>query len=566
MVLTNQEISLQEANEVLFDGEEGMKSNEDSSDLKKSDERLLQQKIVQDFTLSSVPYYKKPSVKMGSIILIGCPLIWLVWSAFSTSPQAAEKQEENPYSQENEQLLASLEEARQQLEEMNIQRSMAHQQKDIQLIEPVESAPAKKETESQQSPQPAPVRVARVTQPPRPAPRRQAVRRTPVVPVVQKEIIPEIDPMTEWLAQADRGYSRTSFNKPNSETLVASSIPIPPPPTTLIRSERHLPPLSTVEPSTAETTIAANTREIRRIPKTPLLNESRLTSIRKQQSLFNDDQLRARLNRGGEILARGNDSLLTRAFEFQKQIGENGSLTENSAVLTPQARSARRIKRKNRTGSEQTRTGSRSNSTKVLDIGSFAKATLVEGIAWTQESFNQDRKYILYLESGFENSRGIEVLPSGTRLIAQIERVSSSGLFTMKVTHIVKSFDEPKIPVPNGTLEILAKDGSPLQAKLKRKGNSDFLSDLGSVIAPGVERALDSGSSSLLVNDGFSFSTSNNNDPLSSGLSGVAKGVGDLVRDRTRRNSNRSSSLSYFQFKGDRTVRVLVNDDFYLSN
>ncbi|MDJ0647136.1 MAG: hypothetical protein QNJ60_00380 [Xenococcaceae cyanobacterium MO_188.B19] len=564
MVLTNQEISLQEANEVLFDGEEGMKSNEDSSDLKKSDERLLQQKIVQDFTLSSVPYYKKPSVKMGSIILIGCPLIWLVWSAFSTSPQAAEKQEENPYSQENEQLLASLEEARQQLEEMNIQRSMAHQQKDIQLIEPVESAPAKKETESQQSPQPAPVRVARVTQPPRPAPRRQAVRRTPVVPVVQKEIIPEIDPMTEWLAQADRGYSRTSFNKPNSETLVASSIPIPPPPTTLIRSERHLPPLSTVEPSTAETTIAANTREIRRIPKTPLLNESRLTSIRKQQSLFNDDQLRARLNRGGEILARGNDSLLTQAFEFQKQIGENGSSTENSEVLIPQARSARRIKRKKRTESEQTH--SRSNSTKVLDIGSFAKATLVEGIAWTQESFNQDRKYILYLESGFENSRGIEVLPSGTRLIAQIERVSSSGLFTMKVTHIVKSFDEPKIPVPNGTLEILAKDGSPLQAKLKRKGNSDFLSDLGSVIAPGVERALDSGSSSLLVNDGFSFSTSNNNDPLSSGLSGVAKGVGDLVRDRTRRNSNRSSSLSYFQFKGDRTVRVLVNDDFYLSN
>ena len=553
MGITNQEISLQEANEVLFDGEKGFEDNQEKPDLKKSDQRLLQQKIVEEFTLSSVPYYKKPSVKIASIILLGCPLIWLVWSAFGSSPQAAEKKEENPYAQENEQLKVSLDEARQQLEEMNLQASIANQQKDIQLIEPVESTPAKKETEPQPKPQPAPVKVARTTQPDRPVARIQPVYKAPVVK--------EIDPMEQWLAQADRGYSRSSFNKPYLDEAIASAIPIPPPPTPDYKSERHLPLPETVVYSTVETTIAAKTEEIKPIPRTSLLNESRLTSIRKQPSLFDDDQLRARLNRGGEILASRNNPTRSFALEFQEQIEDSASSTENPEVVASSSTPIKTNKDFNNVTATKS-SDSQSNSVEILDIGSKAKATLVEGIAWTQESFNQDRKYILYLEEGFENSRGKEVLQSGTRLIAQIERVSSSGLFTMKVTHIVKSFNEPKIPVPPGTLEILAKDGSPLQAKLKRKGNSDFLSDLGSVVAPGVERALDS-STNVLVNDNFSFTTSNS-DPLTSGLSGAAKGASNLVRQRTRSNSNRSSTLSYFQFKGDRTVRVVVNDDFYI--
>ena len=534
MGITNQEISLQEANEVLFDGEKGFEDNQEKPDLKKSDERLLQQKIVEEFTLSSVPYYKKPSVKIASIILLGCPLIWLVWSAFGSSPIAAEKKEENPYAQENEQLKVSLDEARQQLEEMNLQASIANQQKDIQLIEPVESTPAKKETEPQPKPQPAPVKVARTTQPDRPVARIQPVYKPPVVE--------EIDPMEQWLAQADRGYSRSSFNKPYLDEAIASVIPVPPP-TPDYKSERHLPLPETVVYSTAETTIVTKTKEIKPIPQTPLLDESRLTSIRKQPTLFDDDQLRARLNRGGEILASRNNPTRSEELEFQEQVEDSASSTENPEVVASSSTPIKTNKDFNNVAATQS-SDSQSNSVEILDIGSKAKATLVEGIAWTQESFNQDRKYILYLEEGFENSRGQEVLQSGTRLIAQIERVSSSGLFTMKVTHIVKSFNEPKIPVPPGTLEILAKDGSPLQAKLKRKGNSDFLSDLGSVVAPGVERALDS-STNVLVNDNFSFTTSNS-DPLTSGLSGAARGASNLVRQRTRGSSNRSSTLSYF--------------------
>jgi len=148
-------------------------------------------------------------------------------------------------------------------------------------------------------------------------------------------------------------------------------------------------------------------------------------------------------------------------------------------------------------------------------------------------------------------------------LIAKISEVSSAGLFFMEVTHIVKSFDEPKIPVPQGTLEIVSKDGSPLKAEVKQKGSSDFWTSAGAIIAPGIERALDDADSLLVDNDSYSV-VSRNDNPLTSGLSGVAEGASDVLSDRMRNRSNRNSVVPYFQFDGDQTVRIRVNEDFLL--
>ncbi len=581
------EIPIEEANQVLFGSENGLGTGESK---RGSQTRLLQQKIVQDFSLSPVPYYKKPSVKVVLMILLGIPIVWIIWSAFGGSPQAAAKKEENPYSQENEQLKASLEETRQELQQMKVEKTLENQQQEIQLIEPEKEvppppAPAKEpEAPPKQKPTPQRVQAVRVAQPPRPIPqKRPLVHKAPVVPVVKKEVIPEKDSMEQWLAQSERGYSRTSFNKTNSDTHIASNIPFAPPPIPVIRSKRHSPPVELETPPEG-TDIAVNTQEIREIPRTPLFDEARLTAIQKDESLFSDEELQARLDRGGKILAgkqnyvavnnienkSNRNPLSTEAYGVENRVEDlyTSRKPKTSKVLTyTSGETTNDVNSTNLEASETNGSGFIQNANQVLDIGSKAKATLLEGIAWAQEGLgqNSNRKYVLYLEEGFENSGGVEVLPSGTRLIAEVDEVSGSGLFTMKVIQVVKGFDQPKINVPEGTLEIVAKDGSPLQAKLKRKGNSDFMSDLGAVIAPGVERALDSGTN-ILVNDGsgFSFSSSKNKDPLSSGLSGVADGVGDLVRERTRRNSNQTRTLSYFQFKAEQTVQIIVNEDFLI--
>ena len=141
-------------------------------------------------------------------------------------------------------------------------------------------------------------------------------------------------------------------------------------------------------------------------------------------------------------------------------------------------------------------------------------------------------------------------------MIAQISKVSREGLFSLKISHIVRGFDQPKIDVPPGTLEIVAQDGSPLRANLKQEGNSNFLSE---VVAPGVEAVLNSSANNLTGS--YSGVSS---DPLSAGASGVARSTSNLIRQRMRGSGRSSRNLSYFVFEGDQTVRVVVNEDFIL--
>ncbi len=536
--MMSEKIPMEEVNKILFPEqfEKSKGETQEEVNSSKPEPNLLKQRNLSgELNLEKVPYYKRPTVQIAFVILVGFPIIWLFWAAFDVKPQAAENPAPpNPYLKENEQLKASLEEMRQQIDEMNLQKSLASQQQDIPIVEPGKTDEPETQPEPTPAVQPKPVRV--VAQPPRPIPQPRVVYRQPLTrPVAQTKVEPEIDPMEQWLAQADRGYSVTSFNKPHSNSVLAS---VPPP---VIRSQTYpIPTEPVTQSSDPPPEIVTHHPSPRPRTQASLLDESRLAVIRDEPSLFNDEQLQDRLNRGETILAKRTRYVSTNTEEEPTNTTVSEALAFQNNIT-------------------------RVDTNRLLDIGAKAKATLVEGIAWAQQSFNSDRKYILYLEEGFKNTGGIEVLPSGTRLIAEIDLVSSSGLFTMKVTHIVKSFDEPKIPVPPGTLDIIAKDGSPLQAKLKQKGNSDFLSDLGTVIAPGVEKALDS-TGNLLVNDGDGvtvFRTNRNDDPLANGASGVARGVSNLFRDRVR--SNRST-ISYFEFKGDQTVRVVVNEDFYLGS
>jgi len=206
-------------------------------------------------------------------------------------------------------------------------------------------------------------------------------------------------------------------------------------------------------------------------------------------------------------------------------------------------------------------------SGQYLDIGSSAEAVLQNGVAWTQNSPQMNRKIVLRLSEGFKNSSGQQILPKGTRLIAQVTEASGSGLFAMDITHILQGRE--KTPVPPGALQVMAEDGTPLKANLKRKGGRSFWANFGSILAPGVEDAMDAvagSADSLILEDGdrsLIQTSGGSRNPLAAGVSGMASGAATVFSDRLQ-DAPEDRPVPYFQFDSGKSVRVFVNDDLFL--
>ena len=223
------------------------------------------------------------------------------------------------------------------------------------------------------------------------------------------------------------------------------------------------------------------------------------------------------------------------------------------ARINGRSRASRRVV------TQRPKTVSITRSTKIIDIGSSAKATLESAVVWSTGTRSQsNKKYLLRLKEDFKNIDGEVILPEDTRLIAQVRDYDNSGLLAMEVTQILHQGQ--KIDVPAGALVIEGNKGSPLKADLKQKGDSDFWANVGSVVAPGVERALDSAGDTLVVQNGSVFRTNDSRDPLASGVSGVADGVSRTLNRRIERNQ-RESILSYFQLDSGKTVYLKAYED-----
>ncbi|MGB5633856.1 MAG: hypothetical protein WBM86_13910, partial [Waterburya sp.] len=244
-----------------------------------------------------------------------------------------------------------------------------------------------------------------------------------------------------------------------------------------------------------------------------------------------------------------NDSQVSDALDNTALL-DDGELV---ARINGRSRASRRVV------TQRPKTVSIARSTKIIDIGSSAKATLESAVVWSTGTRSQsNKKYLLRLKEDFANIDGEMILPEDTRLIAQVRDYSNSGLLAMEITQILHQGQ--KIDVPAGALVIEGKKGSPLKADLKQKGDSDFWANVGSVVAPGVERALDSAGDTLVVQNGSVFRTNDSRDPLASGVSGVADGVSSTLNRRIERNQ-RESILSYFQLDSGKTVYLKAYED-----
>lgn len=458
--------------------------------------------------LDPVVYYKNPIFQAFTVFALGTPLVWFLWSAFSPPSQSPTNDAEPAVDRDNARMQQALEEERAKNQALLTENALQKQRNQkIEVVTPDSSTEKASQSTAKISqpvePKPVATTSARTIRP-QPQPQPVISRIEPKLVAEQPE--PEIDPMEKWLASANQGHYVTAMNRNVAEasaTLTSNN------------SNRH-------------------SRHSKKLTedKYPLyansLIEKRLNS---SAELYKTTELKQRIKHSSQYQPA---SLSTLANNPLLELADKSHVSKQAE--------------------------------KKVDIGSSVEATLENSVVWTNESvgFQNNKKYLLRLQESWKNASGEEILPEGTRIIAETTELSNSGLLFMEVTEIVG--EAQKINIPAGAIQVESKDGSPLKAELKQKGGSNFANDLGSIVAPGIERAFDSLSNSadtLIFEDGNSsiLRTRNSREnPLASGVSGAANGVGEVLNRRLQKND--SSVSAYFQLERGEKVRLVVYENF----
>jgi outer membrane biosynthesis protein TonB len=459
-----------------------------------------------------IVYFKNPWIQIAILSIVAVPGLWIILSVFD-SPKQTKQATASVVDEEIVRLQNAIAELEEKNRSLQLQQALSEQEAiEVVVPPPPEPEPVKNKAEE---PKPRPAPPPKTVVKTRPAPPPKTVAKPRPAPPPE----PEIEPMEEWAKRANQGLyasSNISFRQPGAADVVKKN---------------------------KTQYVASRTAYSQKNLKPEDRNIQNLYS--REGRLFSDTRVRERIE---------NNSLYTKETvkeRLQQPINYSSAMSQAQNIET--------------VISDSSVIASNNRETQTLDISSTAKAKINSSITWTSEHQNYERKYLITLEEGFKNIAGEEILAKGTRLIAKAQNLNSSGLIDLEVVEIIKTTGE-KINVPPGVLMVEGKNGSPLKADLKRKGDSNVLAELGSVIAPGVEEALDTTADSISFNgENNSFSRISNRDrsPLASGISGVAEGTGRALDRRLSRN-RRESVVSYFQLDSGTTVNLVVYEDLNL--
>jgi len=123
-----------------------------------------------------------------------------------------------------------------------------------------------------------------------------------------------------------------------------------------------------------------------------------------------------------------------------------------------------------------------------LAVGTEVEGKLDTEVRWSENRQNQfHRKILIELKEPLQGVNGLEVLPKGTHLVAQIAQTSGNGAVQMSVAAAIapNGFEQA---IPPQAILILSKDGDEfLQAKTTRPNRGG--SDVGSVFLSGLSSA-----------------------------------------------------------------------------
>ncbi len=551
MVKTEQ--SMEEVNSLLFNDEpqqaEEFDYREQDTDGKeqKTEPRFLKQKGLSTELeeLETVPYHKRPKVQAAIMLAVALPVGWLMVTAFSPQePRNAQLPSNRTNDPENTLLKASLVRERQRNQNLMIEKGLRAQKLEVVPVKAKPSAvpksqpissPPKPISRASSAPQPIyiPRRVP-TPLPPRAIPRPVAypsaaiVAKPRISPAISKSTSsikqagaePELSPMEQWLAAANAGHYVATQGEDTAYGSEAQPVAY----TRADQTDSY--PMADVEEASTDQAASYS----------PTGQDSS-TSTRSSRDMPTYEPL----------TPQGNASV--------QQPQTTASLPQQNQ--TPQSQAPNPVQ------------SIPPNPNRLLDIGSTAEAVLADSIAWTSDGQAQhlNLKYLLHLESGFKNRLGAEILPQGSTLIAQVTGKTDSGFFYMEVTQILQP-NGSKTPVPQGAVQVVAEDGSPLKAGLEKKGRR-FLANAASILAPGVERVMDSvanSAESLVLKDGNRsvISTSGkSSNPIASGIAGLANGASKVATEGLEPPKT-DTAVPYFKFPGGKTVRVYVNQDVQL--
>lgn len=492
-------------------------------------------------------YFKNPWIQIVTLSSITLSTLWLFGAIFD-SPEPQKRATATSVNKEIARLEKEMAELKEENRSLQIKQAL-NKQKGVEMILPPAPEPPPVEPEVElvaakkiaSPPPPRPVAKPRSAPPPKPK---------PVVKAKPPE--PKIDPMEQWAKRANQGLYISSA-MPNQGDGTESS-------------------QADVQYVASRDSDAGNLSEDKFVQelysgKNSLPNDSNPQRVREKHPLYSMETIEERLRESNPNRKNPRPQVSNRTREI---IGEN-SLYSRETIRERLKESVATETGTNNTeiepdpSEEASMLASNRRETQILDIGSTAKAQINSSIVWTSEYQDYDRKYLITLEEDFENIAGEVILEEGTRLIAQAQNLGGSGLVDLEIIEIIKTNGD-KIAVPSGAIAVEGRNGAPLKADLKRRGDSNFLAEVGSVIAPGVEEAFESTADTISFDgDSSSFSriSNRNRSPLESGISGLARGAGRSLDRRLSRNG-RESVVSYFQLDGGTTVGLVIYEDLEL--
>lgn len=207
-----------------------------------------------------------------------------------------------------------------------------------------------------------------------------------------------------------------------------------------------------------------------------------------------------------------------------------------------------------------------------LVVGTKAKARLQTPIAWSDEVRNPNQNFLVKLSEPLKGSDGEVSLPKGAYLVARVSTAEASGIIQMSAVSYLSTVGERTIslPLPQGAILILGKNGQPLQAKLTRNHSG---TNVVTVLLSGADAAtslVNQATSQSYLGNGGSFSTTTTS-PNPNYVAGFGQGVASELLQQIQQRNQRAQQQSESQpnvyiLPQNTKVQVFVNDSVSLQS
>lgn len=211
------------------------------------------------------------------------------------------------------------------------------------------------------------------------------------------------------------------------------------------------------------------------------------------------------------------------------------------------------------------------NQARVL-VGTRVEGKLETPIAWSSNTENQENQsYLIRLSQPLKAFDGLEVLPTGSYIVARLIDSNESGFIQMQAVAalINKNGMTEEKNIPENSVLVLGKNGKLLKAKSRKTSSlgSSFTTSVLAGIAKAAEIQNRATSQTNINSSGFSSTTTTNDDKNLA--AGFAEGsLNELLQRMQSSNRQRLQEIQslpkVFIVEAETSVQIFVNQSISL--